>query len=283
MKISDWRLYNHALILNTPPHVSSEVDIRDVKNSLREKKAYFARWTSGYDKYPKSEWWYCIKDSPIILSELTSKQRYRINKGLKNILVSQIKKDNVKDYLGEISEIAEKCFANYPSQYRPNMYDVMSEYKRMLLDEGANGALWGCKDRETGKFCGFSICIENDNWINLAVVKVLSEYQKKEINAALVYSICEHYLKQSDILYISDGERNIRHQTAYQDYLVRVLGFKYVYCKLNVVYNTWIVPFIKILYPFRSIIKHLSHGSSYLYNLYCVLKQEEIVRSFFIK
>ena len=283
MMILDWRLYNHALLLNTPPHVSADVNIQDVKKILKERKAFMARWTSGFDKYPKSEWWYCVKDSPIKLSELTSKQRYRINKGLKNIFVFQIKKDDIINYLGDIFEIAEDCFANYPSQYRPNMCDVMREYKKLLLDEGSIGSLWGCKDRVTGVFCGFSICIENDNWINLAVVKVLSDYQKKEVNAALVFTICEHYFAQGNILYISDGERNIRHQTAYQDFLVRVLGFKYAYCKLNVIYNTWIYYLVKILYPYRNVIKHLSSWNSYLYNLYCVLKQEEIVRSFVIK
>jgi hypothetical protein len=137
---------------------------------------------------------------------------------------------------------------------------------------------WLCKDKEGGEFCGYAKCVINGDVVDLAGVKVLQQYLKLEVNAALIYKISEYYLNQCNKAYICDGERNIRHQTSYQDYLCKVVNFRYAYCNLNVCYSPKIKWMIPIIYLFRTPIKYISKYSKLLYNVSCLLEQERIAR-----
>ena len=77
-----------------------------------------------------------------------------------------------------------------------------------------------------------------------------------------------------------DGERNIRHQTNYQDFLVKNLNFRYAYCKLHILYGTFMKNAIKILFPIRGIIYKIGEYNKTIYNVACLLKQHEYYLSF---
>lgn len=101
--------------------------------------------------------------------------------------------------------------------------------------------------------------------------------KKKSVNAALVYFILEYYKEYLDGGgYISDGQRNILHETHFQEYLVKYFEFRYAYCKLNVVYRPVIRLIVWILFPFRNLIKQNKTGI--MRKIYGILKMEEIVK-----
>ncbi|MEG2403216.1 MAG: hypothetical protein RSB34_09850 [Muribaculaceae bacterium] len=273
-----WTQYNSALISNLLPHQSpSNNDIQLVKQYLNKGKSYFARYTSNFDCGHKTEWWYCIKDNGIDINKLPSKQRYRINKGLKYV---SIRKIEPKLFAKDLYTVAFNSFEEYPNEYRPHI-----DFDHFLMDingfENKNCEVFASFDKQNGKLCGYSVCNIKDNVVFLSVVKVDPEYLDKEVNAAIGYFICDKYLNgETTIKYICDGERNIRHQTNYQEYLVKTFGFRYAYCQLNIIYLNYVKVLIYILYPFSSIIHKIAHLSPFIYNISCVLKQEKIHRSF---
>lgn len=57
--------------------------------------------------------------------------------------------------------------------------------------------------------------------------------------------------------YICDGEINTRHETAFQEYLIKYFEFRKVYCKLNIVYSQAMRFAVKILYPFRPLLESM--------------------------
>ena len=64
--------------------------------------------------------------------------------------------------------------------------------------------------------------------MELQVQRVKPKYEKYQINAALVEHLLTEYeikLKKSNF-YVLDGERSIRHETAFQDYLEKYFGFR---------------------------------------------------------
>ncbi|MGM9826767.1 MAG: hypothetical protein ACI30O_01090, partial [Muribaculaceae bacterium] len=170
-------------------------------------------------------------------------------------------------------------FEDYPKVYRPKIdrKKATDEFKRIIVAE--NTDLWLCSDAEDN-LTGYAICHLHPEMANLSVVKTDPKYLKTEINAALAYSIVHYYINELGLKYICDGERNIRHQTNYQEFLVRVLDFRYVYCRLNVVYHPYFKPVIKLLYTLRWAIGPLRNINGTLYNLHCLLLQEKIARSF---
>lgn len=239
---------------------------------------YFARWTTNFDSSNKCEWWWCLKDDEVYLDKLSSKQRYRINKGQKNIEIVRVSGDDAKLFAEDLYELAIKKLEEYPKKYRP----VVN--KKAYVDSVINNAdkqdYWICRDKESGVVCGYAKCMFVEDTISLAGVKVLEPFMNKEVNAVLIYRICEYYLNHQHKRYVCDGERSIVHETSYQEYLCRVLNFRYAYCDLHVVYKPIVGLCVKVLYPFKTIIKKFSNKSRLLYNVYCTLEQEKIAREF---
>lgn len=148
--------------------------------------------------------------------------------------------------------------------------------KKLFL---GGGNFWACIDKETSVMCGYCEVIPRGKLLNMTIVKVRPEYLRNRVNAGLVFTLCQYYLNSGMYAYLSDGQRNIRHETNYQAFLVKTLGFRYAYCRLNVVYHPLVNILVKGCYPFRSLIGKLSVNSARLYNLYCLLRQEEYARA----
>ena len=85
MNIKGWKYYNHAGIPSTPPHVP--INLEPIEDGtfwkMRGGTIQLVRWHSDWDCGYKTNWWYCIKDTPFDISALKSKRRYEINKGNK--------------------------------------------------------------------------------------------------------------------------------------------------------------------------------------------------------
>ena len=106
----------------------------------------------------------------------------------------------------------------------------------------------------------------------------MSKYLGLEANAALVYEILSFYLTQhgGNKKYITNGERNLVHNTNYPQYLIDTFGFQKVNCQLHMIYRPWVGYVISVLFPFRNLIGK-SKGRL-LRNIHFVLEMEEISR-----
>ena len=85
-------------------------------------------------------------------------------------------------------------------------------------------------------------------------------FEKQAINAAMVYGILldnEEYLKNGG--YICDGNRTIRHESAFQNYLEKYFAFRKAYCKLHLIFRPGVELFVNLLYPFRKILLKFDH------------------------
>lgn len=92
----------------------------------------------------------------------------------------------------------------------------------------------------------------------------------------MIVAIVEDYNeKLSRNFYINDGERAIRHETAFQDYLEKYFGFRKAYCRLNIKYRFPVNIVVRLLFPFR---KNISKDSGIGSMISSVLHMEEIVR-----
>lgn len=276
--MASWRLYDHYLKNSYPPYAQIDIDKNELVKEIKSKRALFARWTSDFDCGNETEWWYCLRDKPIDLSEFKSKVRNEINRGLSTTDYSLLKKEDLNVYAPQMFEVFTACIAEYPPKYRPTR--TYKAFRRKVAAVAGGGHYWLCKDRETGVLCGYAECLFIGDAVNMTVVKVHPKFLKNRVNAGLAYTLCHYYLNEQGKRFLYDGQRNIRHETNYQSFLCKQLGFRYAYCRLNVVYHPIMGFAVKFLYPFRKIIKKISNSNAFLYNLYIVLKQEEIVRSF---
>jgi hypothetical protein len=150
-----------------------------------------------------------------------------------------------------------------------------------------------CSDVKKNQSVVFGAFLKNKNelvaWVNvhkntthidLISQKANPEFEKLQVNAALVYGICEYF--KEDLVngkYICDGQRNVYHPTNFQAYLEKYFGFRKAYCRLHLRYapHTYISFIIHILYPFRKILRYFPFN--FVKKINSVLNMEEIVRN----
>lgn len=275
MNIGDWKYYNHAVVPSVEPHETPDIScIKDRSIWKVEgggKMPILVRWTTDYDCNNKTVWWYVVKDTPFDIVSLKAKRRYEINKGKKNFEVRKIKPS---EYIDDLLRIEILAISSWPEKYRP--YIEKESFKKSVL-KWDKAIVYGGFDRETNELCGYAYLYEYPHHLEFSMLRVNPDSETKGINAAMVAGILEdHNDRLSKEFYINDGARSIRHETAFQDYLEKYFGFRKAYCKLHIVYRFPINIAVKILYPFRKMIKN----NGKLGNLVCsVLKMEEFKRA----
>ena len=275
MNIEGWEYYNHAMIPTTAPHEIP--DLAPVYNGkfwkIKEYRPLLARWTTRFDCGVETNWWNIIKDNPFDISELKAKRRYEINKGNKKFQVQVI---NPTQYTEEICEVYKEALTGYPPKYRPTFNEA--DFIESVCNEWKDKCIYGGFDRETGKLCGYALLTIHDSYVAFNVLKTIPEYEKYAINAAIVYGILSDFnYRLGKAFYICDGERNISHETDFQNYLEKYFGFRKAYCVLNISYRPVVHLAVKLLYPFRKWLKVLN-SNSFIHNVIAVLYMEELKR-----
>ena len=269
-----WKYYNHAMIPDCAPH--EPVDTTPIDDGSLWNTAgspLLARWTSDFDCGYEANWWYCLKDTPFDIAALPSKKRYEINKGKKNFTVKEI--EPVQNTEG-ILAVQRNAWASYPEEYRP-MFDESK--LRTDIQEWCSYRVFGAFSVETNELCAYACLIEHQSWVDFAVLKANPASEKLAVNAAIVAGICEFYSDRlSREFYICDGERNVVHQTYFQDYLIKYFDFRRAYCKLNISYRAAVSIAVGCLYPFRNMI-HRHNKSKLFSKIDAVLLMEEISRT----
>ena len=274
-KVTGWMYYNHAAVPTCAPHEEADIiPIEDGRIWTRNgKKPLLARWTSDFDCGRETGWWYVIKEAPFDINSIKAKRRYEINKGIKNFEVRKI--ENPAEYAEKIYDIAKDAFENYPDKYKPT---TSREAYISKVEKWDDGCVFGAFDRESGELAAFAKLRNGNGFYDFEVLKAKRCFEKLGVNAAMVYNILTEFQDElSEGIYICDGQRSIRHETNFQDWLEKYFGFKKAYCTLNVEYNPKIKAIVKILYPIRKLLVPFEN-ITIVYNIMSVLKMEEFVR-----
>lgn len=272
--MTNWMYYNHALIPATAPHepaVTSDLTKKAIWKSCGGHPV-LARWTTEFDCGYPTEWWYCIKDTPLDIQGLPSKKRYELNKGYRCFTVRRI---DAAAYADDILSVAKAAFSAYPVHSRPV---IKEEPFKNSLDGWKDKTVFGAFYRETGILAGYAVLTEHERHVNFEIQKTRPDFEKYAVNAALVRAVCEYYdTRLWAGYYINDGERNILHETAFPEYLEKYFGFRKAYCRLHMRYRKGVRLAVKALMPFRSIFR--KHGCGKIgHKINGLLTMEEICR-----
>lgn len=275
MNIEGWKYYNHAALPTSAPHELpnlAPVEDGSIWKLSSEGKVFLARWTTNWDCSSPTNWWYVIKDSAFETNALKSKRRYEINKGRKNFSVYKI---NPKDYYDELYDVTVKAYSGWPEYYRPEV-----SYNSFFNNDWDNKDVFAGFSKTNNTMIGYAVLVDNGSFLEFSILRTNPEYERLGINAAMVAGILDYYNDRFDgDFYINDGERSIRHETAFQDYLEKYFGFRKAYCDLHIQYFPLIIPFVKAIYCLRNYISNESRIGNYL----CALITLEEIRNSFVE
>lgn len=273
-----WMYYNHAIVSRTAPHEKANIaaildkSVWKLSGFSYRKYPLFAKYTTNFDCETKTEWWFLIKDDELKIEELKANKRYEIRKGLKNCYARKI---NVENYYKELYYIYKNAMLNYSMPGKMIDEETFISYTKL----GVNIEYWGVFSKENQRLLGYCHCNVYKDYVEFSTIKLDPDHLKLNTSFALIYEMTVYYINHHKKKYISDGERSIKHMTNFQEFLEKYFGFRKAYCQLNIVYRPLINIIIKILYPFRFIIKRLDINN-YTHNVIGILEIERIRRSF---
>ena len=271
MKIDGWQYYNHAAIPTCAPNEFP--NLKPIEDGTIWKIdggiPLLARWTTDWNCGYKTEWWYTILDHPFDIMEIKHHYRTQIRKGLKHFSCRRI---FPAEYAADMAQISLRDFETYPKSYRPSTtYEKeVQNFKRWKK------MTWGAFNEEN-KLCAFNGCTDHGTYISLDQSKSLPEWQKYELNAALIYTVLNSLSSElHNGKFISNGQRNLYHITNYNEDLCRKFGFHKAYCNLRVVLNPKIKQIIRVCVPYSKTIYKFNKYSLF-HKLGVVLKMLEIM------
>lgn len=198
----------------------------------KHKKALLLRYTTDFDQTRTQNWFFCLKDTPYDFEGLKSKRKNVVRKGIQNFTIRQIKLSNYVEAFWTLTNDAYQGYEN------PNVITREAAMKKAVaIDAREDYFVLGAFCNDDGVLAGYVWCHVNGNWITISEQKAIRAYENRGVNAALCHSLCTLYNEKYAHCILCDGERNVLHKTAFQDYLIKYFGFRYAYCRLRVVLN----------------------------------------------
>lgn len=273
---SNWRYYNHALLPKCAPHEEADVEaLKDkaIWKAFLPNRPLFACWTTHFDCGYETGWWYCILDKPFDILALSSNRRSKINQAIRNFEIRQI---DVKEYVKQMFDVHKSAWKTY---HKTGTFDM--EQERFCNEvEQWEELVFGAFNKENNQLAAYYRVKLNPAHIDLMTLKSNPAFEKKRVNLAImcfVYNYFSNDIKQGK--YLCGGSRNIYHQTNFQEFRENNFGFRKAYTHLHIKYAPFIAPIVKLIYPFRKIIKKLPF--TFANQMSGVLLMEEICRGQF--
>lgn len=221
-----WQLSDGVLRPLAMPHIPIAVDRRLLRSVLRKHRTHVAIWTTDWASPRQTEWWWNCCDDPAYAIERVESARGRrsVRKGLSECETRIVPADEFASSAYGILAKAVRSYGGTP----PPEADYRSEIKKMAEYPGTE--LWA--SYFGSEMAAFATCQIIDGAVTLGSTKSEPELNKHNPNAALFYTICNHYLTRG-VKYISNGWRTLWHPTSINDFLMR-LGFRRIYARVHV-------------------------------------------------
>jgi len=262
---ANWRKYNGAIIPLQSPHIKVKELRGEIQELVQQNNVFFARWISDFDCKEQKNFWYCIHDTPMQMSDYSANTRNQIKKGINNFRINIIDKSVVET---EGYDIYASAFQSYNTLLQVKSKDL---FIRELEGEWE---FWGVYFK--GDLIGYSQNKIADRCCDYSTIKINPAYKKMYPNYALFFVMNKYYLNDKNLKYVSDGARSLVHQSNIQEFLIKKFKFRKAFCRLHVLYSPFTKRVVSLLYPLRALL--CSVNITLFKKIVLVLKQEEIIR-----
>ena len=244
--MSNYKLYKGAWVADDSFNETRLSD--DEAKCLLNGGGYFVRNVFDFDCEEKTSFWYVIKDSFGGMEELSSKMRNQVKRCFKTMRVEQISAEYL---MANGYEVYVAAAENYRIKAAvPTRKEFETRIKKSVKNE-----FWGVIDIETEQLVAFSINQVTEDVCNYSTMKAIPKYQKRYAYYGLIFEMNRYYLEVRKVKYVNDGARSITHHSNIQPFLIEKFKFRKAYCHLHLTYKWWFGMVVRVLYPFRRVIK----------------------------
>lgn len=211
------------------------------------------RNTFDFDCDTPTDFWYLIKDAFGGMDEHSQNERKKLRHAFRSFDFKLIDKQLVRE---KAYPIVKATFVDYNITDRPMNEEVFNKY----LDDcdKENFDFWGAFDKGTQEFVGFcAVRIFGDS-CEYGLIGFDPKYKHNATYPyyGFFYMMNEYYLDNQKFRYVADGARSITEHSNVQPFLEQNFNFRRAYCKLRIRYKWWFGITVRLLLPFRNIIRN---------------------------
>lgn len=273
----DWFDYGGFMIPAYLPHCCPEISSEMARKALRISGRLFARWHSNFRQVDESQWWCIVKRAPWKINDIKDRsKRYKIRKGKKNFSVRHL---TVEEILNNCYRITRLAATRYKTKTQLETPDTFK--KSVEACQKVPGVLEyiGCFYNDT--LASFSENYIQDNAVFCNIIRHDPAFLKRNSSYALIDGMLNYYLNKRKCEYLSNGWRNLYHETEFHEHLISVFGYTKEYSILNVEYSKKFDVAVKSAYVFKDIVWALSNRwtNQMLDKAGAILRQEYIRRA----
>ena len=272
--MNDDELFSHFTLyrgvwIATTPHQSKKITREDATRLLK-KGGLMVRNTYDFDCEEETEFWYVVKDAPFVFEDLSANSRKYVKKANRRCIVKLI--DGLKN-----KEDLWNVYRTAYSRYK-NPDNILSQKTFFEDIRMSNGEYYGAFCRESSVMAGWMYCERRDGYVEAMKAKFNPLFKHVRPSAALFYFVLDYYLNQKQIPYICTGTRCLNHKTNVQEYQFDKWHFRKAYCRLKVYYSPKIGGIVRMIYPFRRLLRCFD-SVTFFHRVNGLLKMEEIARN----
>lgn len=218
-------------------------------SSLLKKGGAMVRNTYDWDKKEESSFWYIIKDSFGGFDELPSKVRNQVRKSLKTYEFKRVSFEKMEKDGCELFNKSRERFGESEK--------ITQEQWKMRLLRDNPSDFWIGYDYETRTPASFAINAIYDDYVDYSTMGISPDFPNNTYPMyGLIYEMNRYYLEEKGLPFVCDGVRSITGHSNIQNVLEEKFKFRKAYCDLQVYYKPWLGVAVKLLFPFRKLIKH---------------------------
>ena len=261
-----WMKYCGALIPASAMPVYAGVARDEARRALKQTRSLFLRHATSPIE-AETDWWHMVCRRYEFQS-MSGNTRSKIRRGLKRLEIRQVTP-------AWLAESGYDCHVRSYERYEKASPQTRQQFQRFLrsLDGRSLFDVWACS--AGGELLGYIICLREEDGVFLHTVDITPAGLRAYGAYAMIHLILEHYVNEKRIP-VSNGTRSIAHATDMQEFL-RKFGFAREYSDLRVIYRPDVELIVRLLYPFRNILRRWE-GIALVHRISSVLFQEEIVR-----
>jgi hypothetical protein len=261
-----WMKYQGALIPAAAMPVHVDLKRGDAEQAIKETGALFLRFTNQPSKY-ESNWWHMVCRNYDI-SAVSSNTRSKIHRGLKRFQVRLVTPSWLADN-------GYECHVKSYQRYKYASPQSESDFRSLLLsmENQTMFNVWSCSKQD--KVFGYILCLCEPDGVFMHTIDITPEGLHDYAAYAMLHCVLEKYVNENKLA-VSNGSRSISHATEMQDFLQK-FGFMREYCQLHVVYRPDVAVAVRLLYPFRKILR-IFEIVPLVHKICAVLYQEQILR-----
>lgn len=247
--MEQFRLYKGGWV-NSIPHSSIKINQYEA-GILLKKGGKFVKNVYNWDKKEASSFWYVIKDVYGGIDELPSKVRNQVRKSQKTYDFKLVSPE-------EMQELGYDLFIKSRERFGVNVPLTKDQWANRVNNGNSSGQdFWLAIDKETGIAEGFGINRIIGDYCSYVSMGVNPNAPKSTYPMyGLILEMNRYYLEELKLKYVCDGARSITEHSNIQPFLEEKFKFRKAYCDIQMFYKPLVGLAVKLLFPFRKLIKN---------------------------